>query len=323
MYTSSPDATTNRRASDWPEQLAVRVSRCYYELGMTQQAIAAELGIGRARVIRLLAESRQNGLVTITINSPLLENVELAEQLAERYELSVCEVCLSQAADEHTLARQVSAAACEVIARRLHDGMTIGLGWGITLQALAEQFVTQPLRDASVVALLGSLTRRSSMTRFEASTALAAKLDAECLYLPSPIVCDSEKSREAIMAQPLFRDIQRRALKADLAIVSLGGMDSSTIRAVDLVTEREVASVRKQGAVGNFLGYYIDSDAAITKHPINARIVGIDGATFKRIPERVMVSAGDSKVAAMQAVLSRGLLTGLVTDQQTARALLE
>ena len=314
--------------SDWPEQLAVRISRCYYELGMTQQEIAAALGIGRSRVIRLLAEARQNGLVTITINSPLLENVELGERLAARHGLAFAEVCLSasatgRVADEHRVARHVAAAAGPVVAARLADGMTIGLGWGITLSAFAEQLPARPLRDVSVVALLGSLTRRSSMTRFEASTALAAKLGAECLYLPSPIVCDSAESRRIITAQPLFRDIQRRALRADLALVSIGGLERATIREVDLVTDREVRSVRRAGAVGNFLGYYIDERAGIVAHDLNERIVGIDGETFARIPERIMISAGDNKVRALHAVLERGLLTGLVTDQSTARALLD
>lgn len=301
----------------------MRVSRCYYELGMTQQEIAAELGIGRARVIRLLAEARRNGLVTITINSPLLENVELAERLAERYALALAEVCLSRGRDEHALARQVAAAAGPVVRRRLVDGMTIGLGWGITLQAFADQLDPRPMREVSVVALLGSLTRRSSMNRFEASTALAAKLAAECLYLPSPIVCDSEESRRVIVAQPLFEDIHRRALEADLAIVSIGGLDSATIREVELVTEKEFRSVHRAGAVGNFLGHYIDERARIVDHPINARIIGIDGETFRRIPDRIMISAGERKVAALRAVLAERLVTGLITDQRTARALLD
>lgn len=309
--------------SDWPEQLAVRVSRCYYELGMTQQAIAAELGMTRSRVIRLLAESRQNGLVTITIHSPLLENIELAERLMDRFSLNRCEVCLSNADDERMLASQVSGAACDLVSRLLADGVTIGLGWGVTLQAFAERLRPMPLENAAVVALLGSLTRRSSMTRFEASTALAAKLDAECLYLPAPIVCSTVESRQAIIAQPLFREIQQRALQADLALVSIGGLDSSTIRAVGLVDDSEVESVREAGAIGNFLGYFIDHRAAIVPHPINERIIGIDGATFKDIPERIMISAGENKVDAMRAVLEQGLPTGLVTDDATARALLE
>lgn len=314
-----PDAD---RADESAEQLAVRVSRCYYELGMTQQEIAGELGIARARVIRLLADARRDGLVTITINSPLLENVELAEALAERFALDVAEVCLSRGEDEQALARQVGAAAGPVIRPRLVDGMTIGLGWGVTLQAFVEQLDARALRDVSVVALLGSLTRRSSMMRFEATTALAAKLDAECLYLPAPIVCDSEEGRRIIVAQPLFRDIHRRALASDLAIVSIGGLDSATIREVGLVGESEFRSVRRAGAVGNFLGYYIDERAALVDHPINDRIVGIDGATFRRIPQRIMISSGESKVGALAAVLERGLVNGLVTDQRTARALL-
>ena len=307
---------------DWPEQLAVRVARCYWELGMTQAEIATTLGIGRARVIGLLAEARRRGIVTITIDSPLLENVELGDALAERYALRFAEVCLSRADDEHALARQVSAAAGPAVARRIADGATIGLGWGITLQGFAEQLAARPMRDVSVVALLGSLTRRSSMDRYEATTALAAKLGAECLYLPSPIVCDSETSRRIIVSQPMFREIEHRAFGADLAIVSIGGPDSATIRAVGLVTAKELRSVRAAGAIGNFLGYYIDADGDVLDCALNERIIGIAGDTFARIPERVMISAGANKVRALRAVLSRGFVDALVTDQDTARALL-
>lgn len=309
--------------TDWPEQLAVRVARCYYELGMTQQDIASEIGIGRARVIRLLAEARARGIVNITISSPLLENVELGEALAARYELDFADVCLSHADDEHALAKQVATAAGEIVLPRIRDGMTIGLGWGITLKEFAIQLRHQPMQDVSVVALLGSLTRRSSMTRFEATTDLAAKLDAECLYLPAPIVCDSESSREILMAQPLFRDIYRRAMRSDLAIVSIGGLDSATIREVGLVSDREFNSVRRKGAIGNFLGYYIDGQGDIVDHAINRRIIGIAGKGFKPIAERIMISAGDNKVVALRAVLQRGFVTGLITDQATARALLQ
>ena len=77
--------------TDWPEQLAVRIAHNYYNLGMTQQQIATEIGIGRQRVIKLLNEARKRGLVTVQINSPLTENVELAEQMTERWSLlSAC-----------------------------------------------------------------------------------------------------------------------------------------------------------------------------------------------------------------------------------------
>ena len=321
-------ALSDMRASDtgvtdWPEQLAVRVARCYYDLGMTQQQIAQGLGISRARVIRLLSECRERGIVSIHINSPLLENIELADALAKRYGIEAADVCLSNAEDEQALARQVGRAAGAIVLQHIRNNMTIGLGWGVTLKELVAQLEYSPQENVSVVSLLGSLTRRSTIARFEATTQLASRLDAECLYLPAPIVCDSAHTRQILEEQPLFKDIHSRALKADLAIVSCGGLDSATIRDVGLVTAREYNSVRKAGAVGNFLGFYIDGKGALVDHPINERIIGIRGKTFKRIPKRIIISAGKNKVPALKAVLSMRLATHFVTDQDTAKALLE
>lgn len=308
--------------ADWPEQLAVRVAHCYYNLGLTQQQIAAELGIGRTRVIRLLNDARNRGIVSVKINSPLLENVELAEQMKKRWALCSAEVCLSRAEDEHQLASQIGAAAGDSVLRLLRNDMTIGLGWGITLKELVAQLKSYPLQNVSVVSLLGSLTRRSSVAKFEASTALAAKLDAECLYLPAPIICDSAKTRKLLMAQPIVQDIHRRALEADIAIVSIGGIDSATIREVGLVDADEYRSVLKNGAIGNFLGYFINENADVVKHPVNTRVIGISGDGFKNIPRRVMVSGGKHKVKVLKAVLEKGLITDMITDAATASNLL-
>ncbi|MBX2826469.1 MAG: sugar-binding transcriptional regulator [Gammaproteobacteria bacterium] len=316
-------ARTTPAQDDWPEQLAVRIAKYYYELGLTQQEIAARIGIGRARVIRLLAESRERGLVTININSPLLENIELADALAERYQLDFAEVCLASSDDENQLARQIAIAAGPTISRMLRNDMTVGLGWGVTLKELAVHLPQQSLTGVSVVSLLGSLTRRSSVTRYEATTELAAKLEAECHYLPAPIVCDSTKSREVLSAQPMFRDVYHKAMTSDIAIVSIGGLDSATIRAVKLVSDEEYQAVKEKGAIGNFLGYYIDGEGNVIEHALNDRIIGIRDEAFRVIPKRIMLSGGAAKAAAIRTVLKRGTLTGLITDNQTAKLLLD
>jgi DNA-binding transcriptional regulator LsrR (DeoR family) len=152
---------------------------------------------------------------------------------------------------------------------------------------------------------------------------LAARLNAECLYLPAPIVCDSVEARKLLTNQPLFKEIRARAVLADMAIVSIGGLDSATVRRVGLVRDEDFNSVSAQGAVGNFLGFYIDDNAQVIDHCVNERIVGITGIEFKSIARRFMLSAGEKKVRALAAVLSQGLITDLVTNQDTALALLE
>jgi len=323
MESSLVGAEQPEKHGGWPEQLAVRVARCYYELGMTQQEVASSLGLGRARVIRLLAEARERGIVTIQINSRLLENVQLSEQLVKRFKLATTEVCISHPSDEHSGSEQLALNASEFVTGLIEDNMTIGLGWGSTLKALAERVQRTSCSDVSVVSMLGSLTQRSSIDRYEASMTFAAKLGAECFYLPAPIVCDSPKSRKLLVDQLLFREIHARALAADLAVVSIGGLNSSTIRKTGLVTEQEYKAAIEQGAVGNFLGQFIDKNANVIDQPFNQRIVGISTKEFKKLPRRIMVSAGENKIEALFAVLKKGLLTDLVTDARTAKALIK
>lgn len=321
------DSTPTRRVSaandQWPEQLAVRIARFYYELGMTQQQIASELGIGRARVIKLLAEARERGIVTISINSPLVENVVLADALKDKFNLSSAEVCLVQADSEQMLAQQIGSAAGDYVLTFIKDNMNLSVGWGVTLKELVSGMRKHPTNNVTVVSLLGSLIRKSTMVRFEAGTDMAERLDAECHYLPAPIVCDSESTREILESQPMFRELREMALSSDVAVVSIGGLDSATIRQVGLVSDAEFRSVKANGAIGNFLGYYIDSEGAIVDHPVNQRVIGVSGEQFNTIPKRIMISGGDNKVSALLAVLNQGWITDLATDADTARALLE
>ena len=308
---------------DWPEQLAVRICWHYYMLGMTQQEIAEKLGLNRVRVNRLLAEARRRGIVRVSIHSKLAENVALEQQLAEAFGLDLVEVVIGETGDDETrLAEVIGRSAADSLAPLYRDGMTIGIAWGVTLKALAQATSEHPLKDVAVVSMLGSLTRRSSVDAFEATTDLAARLHAECYYLPGPIVCDSQDSRDTIFQQPMMREVYLKTQSADLALVSVGGVDSSTIRRMGFVTEDEFREVYAAGAIGNFLGYYLDAEAKILDHPINRRVIGFHPEEFRRIPQRVMISGGATKVPALRALLERGYCTGLVTDAATARGVL-
>jgi len=315
-------ASEEPRRDGWPEQTAVRIAWCYYGLGMTQQEIAARLGINRIRVNRLLAEARRRGIVRISIASKLAENVDLEERLKKRFGLAEAEVVLSLTDGETELAEVLGAAACEPLTRHFRDGVTVGVGWGVTLKAFAEAMPETQLQDAAVVSMLGSLTRRSSMDAFEAATTLSARLHAECFHLPGPILCDSEASRDTLMRQPMLQDVLNQALQADIAVISVGGLDSGTIRRMRFVDEAEFQDVLAAGAIGNFLGHYIDDEASIIDHPVNQRVIGVKPQDLTQIPHRIMISGGPNKVRALAAILRRQLLTGIVTDQKTAHALL-
>ncbi|NLG87430.1 MAG: helix-turn-helix domain-containing protein, partial [Firmicutes bacterium] len=66
---------------DNQRHLMTRVASMYYEEDMTQQQIADLMGVSRIRIVRLLKEARQQGIVTINIKSEFKENVDIARQL--------------------------------------------------------------------------------------------------------------------------------------------------------------------------------------------------------------------------------------------------
>ncbi|MEM9220975.1 MAG: sugar-binding domain-containing protein [Pseudomonadota bacterium] len=313
--------THDDAGDDLSEQLTVRVAWCYYRLGLTQQEVAARLGITRVRVNRQLAEARRRGIVRITVTSKLAENIELEERLKSVFGLDDAHVVLGLA-DDAANAEILGDVAAEILGPQLVDGSTIGVGWGMTLRALASAMPERPLPRAAVVAMLGSLTRRSSIDAFEAATALAHRLHAECFYMPGPLICDSAKVRKAIESQPLVVDIKERAQGADVALFSVGGLDSGTIRQAGLIDAEQLNSVRSAGAIGNFLGHYVDCHATIVDHPINDRVLGTRPDEIVTINKRVMVSGGATKVPVLRALLQHGLITELVTDQASAQAIL-
>ena len=81
--------------------------------------------------------------------------------------------------------------------------------------------------------------------------------------------------------------------------------------------------LRALGAVGDILGVVIDAEGQPIPHAINERAIGISLADLASIPNVILAAGGPHKVAVIRAVLKRNVVNTLVTDEATARALLE
>ena len=82
-----------------------QVARMYYEQNMNQSEIAKAIGVSRPLVSVLLAEARECGIVTITINSVESARELLARRLEARFGLRLAEVvedCLLYTSFRHT-----------------------------------------------------------------------------------------------------------------------------------------------------------------------------------------------------------------------------
>lgn len=299
-----------------------RAAHLYYVLGYTQAEIAKRIGITRFKVHRLLAQARERGMVRIEIDVPFTARLELEATLVDKFGLSSAFVCPSEESDDVPLSDVIGQYAAMVCAALLRDGQTIATSWGSTLRALASAVDPSAAQDIAVVSMIGSLSTRSSQDRYEAASVLADRLSAECFYLPGPILCDSPEAKEAINAQPTARLAIERAANADIAFLSMGGRNMSSLRECGMLSEADYEEAKAAGAIGNLLGRFIGEDGKAIDHPLNALCLGIGPDELGNIPVRVLCAGGAGKVDVMRAVLRRELATVLVTDEVTARALI-
>src|SRR5690606_29098380 len=72
------------------DTLMVRVAWLYYVGGLNQEATAAKLGLTRARVNKMLAEARESGLVSISIDHQKVGVLPLEDTLRVRFGLDFC-----------------------------------------------------------------------------------------------------------------------------------------------------------------------------------------------------------------------------------------
>ncbi len=87
-----------------------------------------------------------------------------------------------------------------------------------------------------------------------------------------------------------------------------------------MVDPDEMAAIARAGGVGEMLGHFFDAPAGRSRPSRRAASSTLPLAALRgrRI---VAVAGGAIKADAIRAVLASGLLTGLITDERTARAL--
>ncbi|MER8387690.1 sugar-binding transcriptional regulator [Mesorhizobium sp. M0166] len=315
-------AVTSSVTADREEGLLVRAAWLAYVGDLTQAQIAKSLGLTRLRVNRMLAHARQRGIVQIRINSKVANCIELEHRLRDAYGVSD-PIVVPTPPDPALVPQVIAAAAGEALSHRIRDGISVGVGWGRTLQLSLRSVTVRPVRGMSVVSLLGGLTRGSAINIYEIASRLAALFDAECFYIAAPVFTDTEATRDLLMRQSILEDAFTHARDVDAAFVSVGAVHKdATIFRIGLVGDDDLRSLREAGAVGDICGHWIGADGHLVDHPLNSRVIGLAPEHLRDVDTVILPSGGLDKVPVLRAVLRLGVVDVLITDEKTAEAIL-
>ena len=306
------------------ELLMVRVAELTYDENKTQDEIGALLGISRWKVGRLLTQARDRGIVRIEIVHPRARRLGLERELTERFGLSDVVVVPAQDDDRATLERVAQAAADHLTALRPVP-RTLAVSWGRTLTAVAEALPDGWANGVTVVQLNGgvSLNRRSGGAASLAAT-IAQRAAGQVALLPSPAILERVETKKAIEADRTVATILEQAADAQAYLFSAGPADGTSAHVENgYLTAAEVEELARRGAVGDVVGRYIDAEGNVVDPQLDARTVGVSLERLRTAPRAIFVTAGAAKHDIARTVVTSGLCSVLVTDETTARALLE
>lgn len=312
-----------RRDIDPEESLAIRAAWLHYAGGLTQAAVAKRLGLASVKTHRLIARAVLEGAVKVTIDGDIVECVEFEDQLSRRYGLDYCEVA-PDLGEEGMPLRALGMAGAGFLRREIERGETpvIGLGHGRTMQATVRQLPRINASGVSFVSLLGGLTRNYAANPHDVMHSLAEKTGAMAFVLPVPFFARSVTDREVLLSQPGVREIFDLSAGAGLKLVGIGTADAGAgLVASGMIEPREIEEITATGGAGEMLGHFFDALGREVETSLTARTLSVG---FRPGGDRIVAIAGGAdKHLAIRAVLASGRLSGLITDEPTARALLD
>ncbi|MEM1386161.1 MAG: sugar-binding transcriptional regulator [Pseudomonadota bacterium] len=290
---------------------------------MTQAAVAERLGMANVKAHRLITRANQAGIVKVTIDGQIAECVELEGALAQRFGLSYCEVA-PDLFESALPVRALGIAGATFLQREIESGRNtmIGFGHGRTLAAIVQQLPHLDAGATKFVSLLGGLTRNYAANPHDVMFRLADKTRAAAYFMPVPFFANSTEDREVLLSQRGVSDVLEMAARSELKLVGIGSVENSaSLVSVGMIASEEIADMKAKGGVGEVLGYFFDAHGEAIDTGLTARTlsVALDALEGTRV---VAVAGGDEKIGAIRSVLLSGRLSGLITDERTATALM-
>lgn len=308
------------------ELLSIRAAELYYEENLTQEQIGRSLQITRWKVGRLLIQAKEEGFVRIEILHSRARRPQLERRLREERGLRDA-VVVSQAGirSDDELQQRVAQAAADHMTALRPSPRVLGVSWGRTLADIAHHLREGWSSGTDVVQINGGLSM-SAQPGTAAATAvgIAHKGGGGATLLPSPAILEHRATKEAIEADRVVARVLGIARSADAFLYSAGAADHRSVH-VDsgYLSEADIDRLVAAGAVGDVVGRYIDAAGRVVDAALDARTVGLSLDELRRADVAVAAIAGEAKRAVAAAVVASGLCTVLITDESTARHLLD
>lgn len=273
----------------------------HYREGVSQIEISRRMRVSTATVSRLLARARDEGIVRIQIADPD-EAHEIGDDLARALRLATVRVV--DTSKSAGLSAQVGAL---LSGAEMPEGAVLAIGWGRAVQSVISTGLPR-LPGVIVVPTTGGMHETASHFQINEFVRMAAEQtggEARFLHAPSN---PSRELRSVLLRDPDTTRIMDFWSRVDAAILGIG-----------LAPTPGTGSV---AVVGDVARHYFDGTGRAVERPGHVDPMTITREQLRRIPLGIGVATGPTKAAAIVGAARSGMIGTLVTNVQTARAVL-
>ncbi|MBP1047750.1 sugar-binding transcriptional regulator [Enterococcus sp. BWM-S5] len=302
------------------KKLLAKAAYLYYVEEKTQNEIAEELNIYRTTISRMLKQAQKEGIVKIHIEGIDSEIFSLEQHVKQKYGLKQIEiVSVGKEETEAEKDEQLSQTAAYFIKRNIEPNMTVGVSWGATLGKAISRIENKRIGNTTIVPIVGGPSHVNS--QYHVNTLvyeLARKLNGQSIFVNATVIQETKKLKTGIFESKYFGELKEHWQRLDMAIVGIGGsLSFKKSQWRDLLTEEDYEALRLREAVGDCCCRFFDQDGKLLTGDLYDRTIGLDLKELSKIPHAVGIARGKVKAKAILAMIKRGYIHSLVTDQET------
>lgn len=292
--------------------LAGAVARRYYLHGQSQVDIAAELGISRFKVARLLELARTEGIVRIEVTEPEVDE-KLSQELARVLGVRRAIVLDTIPSDPRTT--MIGALAARHLSEVLTPHALVGIAWSQPTQALTEHL--QPNPHCLLVQLCGVVAHAAGEDHnVELVRRAAQKTGGAALTFYAPLVLEDAATAAALRRQPGIVDVLRTCDRLSVAVIAIGMWAPGRSTVYDAATEEDRNTFAARGAVAESCGILFDAEGNPIADGLQDRVVAVSAEQLRRTPEVIALVNNDDRIPAVRALARSRIVTTLITHRQ-------
>ena len=305
-------------------KLIMKICNFYYFDGLTQQQISQRLGISRPHVSRMLTLAKDLGIVNITVKNPYSKEQKIEKELVDCFELLDAVVIDTYNLPPVNSIKIVAAGVNALLKRFLKDGDIIGISAGNTMNIVSENIEFIDRNNLTVVPLIGGMGPDGATWQANRiARNLAEHLRCSYYQLNAPAFVSSKKTHDVFMSEPEIENVCNLGLKSTIALTGIGTLkEYATIIHSGLLKDSDIEELRSKKAVSSVCNSFLDVDGNCIEFSGNDRMIGATITQLHGIPKIIAVALGVDKVEAIKAVLAGNWIDYLVTNLETAKAIL-